>query len=86
MGANLLTKAWDCPACSREFIVASEATQDVCPWCNTTVEERSGKLEKASTRGADEQSQKAAPSGEPSTVDGYPYCLEASENSEEIAS
>ena len=91
MGANLLTKAWECPACSKEFIVASDATQDICPWCNTVVEDHSGKLEKAAEkaaapRDAEEQTQKTAQSGEAASVDGYPYCLEASGHGDDFAS
>jgi len=42
-----MTKAWKCPHCGREFIVARDAQRDVCPWCKTTVEEKAGGLEKA---------------------------------------
>lgn len=43
----MLTKAWQCPSCGREFIVARDAERDTCPWCKTTVQERAGSLEKA---------------------------------------
>jgi ribosomal protein S27AE len=46
-GRLVLTKAWQCPHCGREFIVARDAERDTCPWCKTTVQEKAGNLEKA---------------------------------------
>lgn len=38
-------KSWSCPGCHRDFIVDAEAVRDTCPWCNATVEEKSGALQ-----------------------------------------
>ena len=38
-------KSWNCPGCHREFIVDAEAMRDTCPWCNKTVEDKSGDLQ-----------------------------------------
>jgi hypothetical protein len=38
-------KSWSCPGCHRDFIVDAESVRDTCPWCNATVEEKSGHLQ-----------------------------------------
>ena len=85
MGSSVLTKAWTCPACAKEFIVASETTKHVCPWCNTPVQENTGKLEKASASGPAYQPKAPPGAGQPS-IDGYPYCLEVAQTGGDIAS
>lgn len=60
-------KSWNCPGCHRDFIVDAESVRDTCPWCNKSVEDKSGDLQVVSE--SEKQGEKPS---EPATAASSP--------------